>query len=211
MPPAAAYVIVATAVLAESVLLVGAFVPTFTLLLTGGALARAGQLDLPLLVAAAAGAAAAGDFLAHRTGRALGGRLRTGRLGRRLPSAAWRRAEALTARHGGRAVFLARFLPVVRTLVPHLAGAARLPYRGIAGHSLAAAPLWAAAEAGTGYAATASLQHALDLGGPVLAASAAAVAVAGSARAAIRHRRRPAAGARGPAVAPAALPPAHGR
>lgn len=47
LSPAAAYAVLATAVLAESVLLVGAFIPTLTLLLTAGALARAGHLSLP--------------------------------------------------------------------------------------------------------------------------------------------------------------------
>ncbi|MFS7872967.1 DedA family protein [Streptomyces asiaticus] len=176
VPAASAYAIVAVAVLAESVLLVGAFIPTLTLLLTAGALARTGRLDLPSLVTTAACAVVAGDFLAHRTGKVLGDRLRTGRLGRRLPAAAWRRAEALMARRGGHAVFLARFLPILRTLIPHLVGAARLPYRRIAPYSALAASLWATAEAGTGYTAAASLQRALTLGGPVLAATAAATA-----------------------------------
>lgn len=78
LPPVSAYLVVAVAVLAESILLVAAFIPTLTLLLTAGAL---------------------------------------------------RRAETLMTRHGGRAVFLARFLPVVRTLAPHFAGAARRPHR----------------------------------------------------------------------------------
>ncbi|MFG2604801.1 DedA family protein [Streptomyces sp. NPDC048514] len=190
VPPAGAYAIVAVAVLAESVLLIGAFIPTLSLLLTAGALARAGQLSLPLLIAVAACTVVAGDFLAHRTGRALGTRLPTGRLGRRLPAAAWQRAGALMARCGGQAVFLARFLPVIRTLIPHLAGATRLPYRRIAPCSLAAAPLWATLEAGTGYAATASLQHALTWGGPALAATAATIAAAALAWTKLRHRRQ---------------------
>ncbi|MEV5985908.1 VTT domain-containing protein [Streptomyces sp. NPDC052051] len=188
VPPTGAYAIVALAVLAESVLLVGAFIPTLTLLLTAGALARAGQLSLPMLIATAALAVVAGDFLAHRTGRALGARLRTGRLGRRLPVAAWRRGEALMARRGGQAVFWARFLPVIRTLTPHLAGATRLPYPRIAPYSLAAAPLWATLETGTGYAATASLQHALTLGGPALAVTAAAITAAALMWTKRRHR-----------------------
>lgn len=54
LSPAAAYTVVAAAVLAESVLLVGAFVPTLTLLLTAGALARTGHVNLLLVIAAAA-------------------------------------------------------------------------------------------------------------------------------------------------------------
>jgi membrane protein DedA with SNARE-associated domain len=169
LPQHVVYAVVAAAVLAESILLVGALVPTLTLLLTAGALARAGHVSLPLLVVVAAAAVALGDFLAHRTGRYLGLRLRTGGVGRRLPHLAWERAETLMTRHGGRAVFLARFLPVVRTVAPHFAGATRLPYRRIAPYSILAACLWAAAEAGVGYAAATSLQRILTLGGPALA------------------------------------------
>ncbi|MGW8375189.1 VTT domain-containing protein [Streptomyces sp. ODS28] len=199
VPPSGAYALVAVAVLAESVLLVGAFVPTLTLLLTAGGLARTGQLSLAGLIATAACAVVAGDLLGHRTGRVLGVRVRTGRLGRRLPAPVWRRAEVLMERRGGQAVFLGRFLPVIRTVTPHLAGAARLPYRRIAPYSLAAAGLWAAAEVGTGYAAAASFQQVLAAGGPALAAGVAAVASAAVACARAYGRRR-AASARTAAV-----------
>lgn len=169
LPPASAYTVVALAVLAESILLVGAFIPTLTLLLTAGAVARTGHISLPLVIAAAAGAVVVGDFLAHRTGRLLGDQLRAGRLGRRIPGAAWHRAETLMTRHAGRAVFLARFLPVVRTLAPHFAGATRLPYHHIASYSVTSACLWATAEAGVGYAAATTLQPILTLGGSAVA------------------------------------------
>lgn len=168
VPPAAAYAVIALAILAESILLVGAFIPTLTLMLTAGAMAH-GHTDLLLVIAVAAAAVVAGDFLAHRTGRLLGDRIRAGRLAQRIPDPAWRHAEALMARHGGRAIFLARFLPVVRTLAPHSAGATRLPYRRIAPCSVVAACLWATAEAGVGYAAATSLQRVLTLGGPAVA------------------------------------------
>ncbi|MCQ9133739.1 DedA family protein [Streptomyces hilarionis] len=181
LPPVAVYAVVATAVLAESLLLVGAVIPTLTLLLTAGALARTGHVSLPPIIAVAVGAVVTGDFLAHRTGRFLADRLRTGRAGRRVPLAVWARAETLMARHGGRAVLLARFLPVIRTLAPHCAGAARLPYRRIAPYSAVAACVWATAETSVGYAAASSLQRALTLAGPaaaVLVLSATAVALA---------------------------------
>ncbi|TWV33259.1 DedA family protein [Streptomyces misionensis] len=188
LPPPAAYGVLALAVLAESILLVGAFVPTLTLLLTAGALARAGHVSLPLLIATAAGAVVAGDLLAHRTGRLLGQRLRTGRAARRIPAPLWHRAEALTARHGGRAILLARFIPVVRTLAPHFAGATSLSYRCIAPYSATAACLWATAEAGAGYGAAASLQRIITLGGPALAV--AGVITAGGAALWMKKRRR---------------------
>ncbi|MFF8478973.1 DedA family protein [Streptomyces sp. NPDC015414] len=105
-----------------------------------GALARAGGLRLTLIIAVASCAVVAGEAIGHRTGRLLGSRLPTGRLGRRMPAAAWQRAEALMTRRGGQAIFLARFVAAVRTLAPHLAGATGLPYRRIAPYSLLAAP-----------------------------------------------------------------------
>jgi membrane-associated protein len=129
-----------------------------------------------LVVAVAAGAVVAGDFLGHRTGRLLGDRLRTGRIARRIPTAAWQHAEALMARRGGQALFFSRFAPVLRTLTPHVAGATHVLYRRIAPQSALATPLWAGAEAGTGYAAAASLHHVLVLGAPALALTAAAAA-----------------------------------
>ncbi|MFJ5089829.1 DedA family protein [Streptomyces sp. NPDC088674] len=198
VPAPAAYAVLAVAVLAESVLLIGAFVPTFTMLLTAGALARTGDLNLALVVATAACAAVAGDAAGHRTGHLLGGRLRTGRLGRRIPAAAWRRAHTLMAGRGGQAVLLSRFVPVARTLTPHLAGAARLPYRRIAPFSVLAAALWAGGEAGAGYTAATSLPHAVALGGPALAV--AAVLTGGAVRARAGARRRGQARATGPEV-----------
>ncbi|GAA4830845.1 DedA family protein [Kitasatospora terrestris] len=190
VPAPAAYTILAVAVLAESVLLLGAFIPTLALLLASGALARTGDLNLVLVIATAAGAVVAGDALGHRTGHLLGSRLRTGRLGRRIPAPAWQRAQTLMARRGGQAVLLSRFVPVVRTLTPHLAGAIRLPYRRIAPYSLLAALLWAGTEATAGYAAATSFQHVITYGGPALAAAAAVTATVALAAHKVRHRRR---------------------
>ncbi|MFI9510230.1 DedA family protein [Nocardia sp. NPDC052566] len=176
VPAGAGYGVVAAVVLAESVLLVGAFVPTLTLMLTAGALARAGQLELFGVVGIAVVSVVAGDALGHRTGRVLGGRLRSHRLGRRIPEAAWRRTEEVMVRRGAQAVALGRFLPVIRTLTPHVAGASGLPYRRIAPYSAGAAVVWATAEAGAGYAATATARELIPFAGPALAA---AVGVAG--------------------------------
>ncbi|MFJ9737184.1 DedA family protein [Streptomyces sp. NPDC101166] len=121
----------------------------------------------------------------------LGSRLRTGAVGRRIPGAAWHRAESVMVRHGGRAVFFTRFVPVVRTLAPHFAGATGLPYRRIAPYSATAAGLWATVEAGAGYATTPTARRALSLGGPVLLVAAGVLAVAGAATWTWKRRRSP--------------------
>ncbi|UCM87901.1 DedA family protein [Streptomyces marincola] len=206
VPPAVAYVLLAVVVLTESILLVGAFVPTLTLLLTAGALSRAGDLNLLLVIAVAACAVVAGDCLGHRTGRVLGERLRAGRLARRVPDAAWQRAEHLMERRGGQAVFVSRFVPVVRTVTPHVAGAARLPYRRIAPYSAVAAVLWAGAEAGAGYAAAPALERVLVFGGPLLAAVLAAGAGIAFVWVRLRRRRRGGPPGRGGAPTPGGPP-----
>ena len=168
VPAYGAYALVGTAVLAESVLLVGALVPTFTLLVTGGAMARYGHVNLAVLITIAAMAVVVGDFLAHRTGRSLQRRPFSERLFRRVPTQFLRRAEALILRHGGPAVLASRFIPVVRTLTPHLVGMSDLSYRKMAPYSTVGALVWATTETTLGYATAASLHQITTLGAPIL-------------------------------------------
>jgi membrane protein DedA with SNARE-associated domain len=178
IPAPFAYAVLTAAVLAESVLIIGPFVPTLTLLLTAGAPAGTGDLQLIAVIAVAACAAVAGDALGHGIGRVLGPRLRTGRFGPRIPEAGWRHADKLVARLGGSAVLLSRCAPVVRTVTPYLVGAAGVPYRRIAPFSVIAGVVWASAEAVVGYAAAGSLRRVIEVAGPTVAIGC-AVIVAG--------------------------------
>ncbi len=199
IPAPLAYAVLVAAVLAESVLVLGPFVPTLTLLLTAGALAGAGNLHLVAVIAVAACAAVAGDAIGHGVGRVLGPRLRTGRLGRRIPEAGWRHADTLSARRGGSAVFLPRYAPVLRTVTPYITGAAGVPYRRIAPFSVTAGVLWASPETGVGYAAAGTLQHVIEVAGPAVAVGCAVIAAGVLAtvvmatgarrRSTMRHRR----------------------
>ncbi|MFD3870050.1 DedA family protein [Streptomyces sp. NPDC058623] len=200
VPPPAVYAAVAGLVLAESILLVGAFIPTLTVLLTAGVLARGGELNLVLTVAVAAASVFAGDALGHTTGRFMGTRLRTGRLGRHVPEAAWRRAQCLMDRRCGQAVALCRFVPVLRTLLPHLAGATGVPYRRIAPYSALAALVWAGLEVSAGYLATASAQRLITIAGPALVGAIVLSVVVGYALARKRRTPAPPAAPRSPAA-----------
>lgn len=159
LPPIAAYSVIAGLVGAESVLLVGAFVPTLTLLWGAGVLARTGTLDLPVVIGSAAVAVVLGDLQAYRTGRRLGPGLRRSALGRRVPAVAWDRAWSLIRRRGGPALFVCRFVPVVRTVAPYLTGMTATPYRRLAPYSVTAGVAWACLEAGTGYLAADSYER----------------------------------------------------
>lgn len=156
VPPPAAYPVITALVALESVLFLGPFVPTLGLLLVAGGLAHAGTLTLPAVIACTAAGAVLGDFQAHRTGHRLGDGLRTGRSGRRIPGPAWDRAYGAIRRRGRHTLLVCRFVPLVRTLAPHAAGAAGIPYRRLTPFSATAGVAWACTEAGVGYAGTAS-------------------------------------------------------
>ncbi|MYW70218.1 DedA family protein [Streptomyces sp. SID8379] len=124
---------VAAVLFAETGLLIGFFLPGDSLLFTAGLLATGsnGGLHLPLgpLLAAAAAGALIGAQTGYLLGRRGGGALLARSRSRRLHEGA-RRAEELLQRYGyGKAVVLARFVPVVRTVLNPMAGALGVPLR----------------------------------------------------------------------------------
>ncbi|MCX4759918.1 DedA family protein [Streptomyces sp. NBC_01275] len=148
---------VAAVLFAETGLLVGFFLPGDSLLFTAGLLCAdrahgSVHLSLPqVLVAAAAGAlvgAQTGFWIGRRGGRALLSRSRS----RRLHEGA-ARAEELLGRYGhARAVVLARFVPVVRTVLNPLAGALDVPVRVFTVWQVAGGLLWTVGLVLGGYA-----------------------------------------------------------
>ncbi|MGK5641885.1 DedA family protein [Streptomyces sp. URMC 126] len=148
---------VAVVLFAETGLLVGFFLPGDSLLFTAGLLCRPGahsgpRLELAeVLLCAAAGALAGaqcGYVIGRRGGRPLLARSRNRRL---LDGAA--RAEELLGRYGhARAVVLARFVPVVRTVLNPLAGALAVPSRVFLTWQVAGGLLWTAGLVLAGYA-----------------------------------------------------------
>ncbi|MFC9392000.1 DedA family protein [Streptomyces sp. NPDC057027] len=146
---------------AETGLLIGFFLPGDSLLFTAGLLCTTGtggvHLSLPgVLLAAAAGAllgAQTGYLIGARAGRALLERTRS----RHLREGA-ARAEKLLARYGhGKALVLARFLPVVRTVLNPLAGMVGMPARTFALWQVAGGLLWTAGLVLGGYALGSSI------------------------------------------------------
>jgi membrane-associated protein len=160
LDPPAVYAVLFGLVTLEGILVFGPFVPTLGSLMIAGFLAHAGILDLPIVVASAGMGAVVGDLIGYHTGRRLGPGLENSRLVRRAP-VAWNRAKTLIHRRGGLAIVPCRFVPVVRTVVPHLVGAAGTPYRRLVFYSITAAAAWACAESGVGYLAGASYDEAI--------------------------------------------------
>jgi membrane-associated protein len=130
---------------AETGLLAGFFLPGDSLLFTAGVLIAAGAIHLPVWFVAvgAFAAAAAGDQAGYLLGRRFGPRVLNRRDPRWLSRDHIDRAHAFFDRHGPEAVLLARFVPVVRTLTPAIAGVASMPRRRFTAYNLAGALIWA--------------------------------------------------------------------
>lgn len=103
--------------------------------------------------------AIAGDSIGYYLGRRYGDRLRDSRIVRKVGQRHWDKAGELLRRRGAWAVFAARFMPVVRTLVPASAGASKLEYRRFLPASIAGAVCWSALHIGIGATAGASAKY----------------------------------------------------
>jgi membrane-associated protein len=119
-------------VFAETGLIVTPFLPGDSLLFATGALCATGALSTPLAFALLVVAAFAGDALNYSIGRRIGPRVFTatggsGVFNKLLNREHLDRAHAFFEQYGGKAVILARFVPIVRTFLPFVAGAAQMP------------------------------------------------------------------------------------
>jgi membrane protein DedA with SNARE-associated domain len=121
-----AYVLLALLIGGESA---GIPLPGETALITGSILASQGKLWLPLVITVAAAAAIVGDNIGYELGRTGARRLltRPGRLEERR-QAFLERGEVFFARHGGKTVLFARWLPFIRVTAAWLAGANHMPW-----------------------------------------------------------------------------------
>ncbi len=159
------YLLIGLLAALEGAAFVGLVIPGETAMLLGGVLAANGHAELGVMMAAASTGAVLGDSLGYAIGRRFGGPLRRSRVGQRIGEERWQRAEDYLRLRGGRAVFLGRFVGVLRALVPAIAGAARMPYRTFLLYNAAGGVLWASAFVFAGYLAGNSYQRIADVAG----------------------------------------------
>jgi membrane-associated protein len=136
-------------VFAETGLIVTPFLPGDSLLFAAGALAEVGILNLPLTAILLFTAAVAGDAVNYAIGRQAGPRVFTAtdtdsRLHRLLNRDHLNRAHTFFEKYGGKAVVLGRFVPIVRTFVPFVAGAANMSRSAFVFYNFTGALLWVA-------------------------------------------------------------------
>src|SRR5512136_473504 len=138
-------------VFVETGLFVGFFLPGDSLLVTAGVFAAAGHLDLAALLTLVSLCAFAGDQLGYLIGHHAGEALY-----RRDDSFLFKRKHLQRAhdfyeKYGGKTVILARYVPIVRTFAPAVAGAAAMRYRRYVSYSIIGGPLWVGSMVLTGY------------------------------------------------------------
>lgn len=145
-----AYGAVFATIFAETGLVVTPFLPGESLLLTSGTLAGAGILKIAILAPLLFLAAFLGDVCNYSIGRFVGQRLLS-KPRKHLRPEHVERAHEFYERHGGMAIVLARFLPVVRTLAPFVAGVSRMAIHRLLFFAAVASALWVTIFLGGGY------------------------------------------------------------
>lgn len=138
-----AFIALFSIIFAETGLLIGFFLPGDSLLFTAGILASQGYLNIfimiPLLFIAAVAGDSVGYTFGHRVGR---------RLFERKQSLLFRKdhlmkAEKFYEKHGGKTIILARFMPVIRTFAPIVAGISKMEYTTFLTYNIIGAVIWA--------------------------------------------------------------------
>jgi membrane-associated protein len=136
------YVILFCIIFVETGLVVMPFLPGDSLLFAAGAFAARGVIDIKLLTLLLIGAALLGDNTNYAIGRFLGPRILSNERSRFLNRKHLDRTHAFFEKYGGKTIILARFVPIVRTFTPFVAGIGAMSYPRFLAYSVGAATLW---------------------------------------------------------------------
>lgn len=138
-------------VFAESGLFFGFFLPGDSLLFTAGFLASQGYLNFPLLALLVSVAAITGDSVGYTFGHKLGKKLFEKEESRFFKKSHLMKAHAFYEKHGGKTLIMARFMPLVRTFAPIVAGAANMTYKHFLAYNVIGGILWGVGVTSAGY------------------------------------------------------------
>ncbi len=139
------YAVLFLIVFSETGLVVLPFLPGDSLLFIGGAFCASGEMNLAALIALLLVASVSGNSLNYVIGRAIGPRVFNTHipyLERFLDRAALQRTHDFYERHGGKTIVLARFIPVVRTFAPFVAGVSEMRVGRFQFFNVTGAALW---------------------------------------------------------------------
>lgn len=145
------YTVLIVIVFAESGLFVGFVLPGDSLLVAAGIVAQRGHLDLKALIPLLIVSAIAGDATGYWIGRRAGARLFVRDDARFFKRRYVLRAREFFERHGGKAITISRFMAIIRSFVPSVAGAAGMPYGRFTAYNVAGGILWVISMTLAGY------------------------------------------------------------
>jgi membrane-associated protein len=145
------YVLLFVIVFAETGLVVTPFLPGDSLLFVAGTLAATGGMDVIWLMVTLIVAAFCGDNTNYWIGHHLGPRVFNNHDSRLLNPRHLERAQEFYHRHGAKTVMIGRFLPIIRTFAPFVAGIGRMPYARFLAYSVLGTLLWVGSFVLAGY------------------------------------------------------------
>jgi membrane-associated protein len=145
------YTLLTAIVFTETGLLVGFFLPGDSLLITAGLVAAAGGLDIWWLDVLLVAAAVSGDSVGYAIGARIGPRLFTREKSWLFNPRHVVRTREFYARHGAKTIVIARFVPIIRTFAPVVAGVGQMSYRRFLFYNLAGGVGWVASMTWAGY------------------------------------------------------------
>lgn len=144
------YVILALIVFAETGLVVAPLLPGDSLLFAAGAFAALGSLNPWILFVLLTAMAILGDTVNYFVGKWVGPRAFTGEI-RWLKKEYMERTHAFFERHGGKTIILARFVPIVRTFAPFVAGVGTMTYSKFLAYNVVGGVVWVGLFTWAGY------------------------------------------------------------
>jgi membrane-associated protein len=145
------YLILFLIIFAETGLVVTPFLPGDSLLFVAGAVAAVGTMEVNKLIVVLIAAAFLGNYANFQIGKYLGKRFFLDRQSRFLKREYLERTHAFFERHGGKTIIISRFLPILRTYAPFVAGIGRMGNWRFAIYNAVGAALWVASLTYAGY------------------------------------------------------------
>lgn len=145
------YAVLAVIVFAETGLVVTPFLPGDSLLFAAGAICALGTMNVWVMIALLIVAAILGDAANYTIGNRLGPKIFSSTTSKLLNREHLNRTHAFYERHGGKTIILARFMPIIRTFAPFVAGIGAMRYRQFAVYNVVGAVVWVASFSLLGY------------------------------------------------------------
>jgi membrane-associated protein len=145
------YAILFAIVFVETGLVIMPFLPGDSLLFAAGAVASRGFLNPGLLAIGLIVAAVVGDTVNYQVGKAIGPRVMKGESSRLFNKKHLEKTHKFFEKYGGKTIILARFVPIVRTFAPFVAGAGAMNYRKFIVYNIVGAVAWVALMLGSGW------------------------------------------------------------